>query len=141
VIEGDRRYLATERQPAPFVTTTLAERAYADVLERAGAILPQRDMVDVRVIATVRDRKGRVINSPIDVGGWPRIASGTPAEDADHDGMPDAWERRLGLDPADPADRNGDATGNGYTNLEDYLNELAGDIELPVPTDSASLQP
>jgi hypothetical protein len=141
VIEGDRRYLATERQPAPFVTTTLAERAYADVLERAGATLPQRDMVDVRVIATVRDRKGRVINSPIDVGGWPRIASGTPPEDADHDGMPDAWERRLGLDPADPADRNGDATGNGYTNLEDYLNELAGDIELPLPTDSASLQP
>jgi pectate lyase len=141
VIEGDRRYLATERQPAPFVTTTLAERAYADVLERAGATLPQRDMVDVRVIATVRDRKGRVINSPIDVGGWPRIASGTPPEDADHDGMPDAWERGFGLDPADPADRNGDATGNGYTNLEDYLNELAGDIELPLPTDSASLQP
>ena len=27
--------------------------------------------------------------------------------DSDHDGMPDAWEREHGLDPANPADRNG----------------------------------
>ena len=50
VIEEDRRFLAAERQPAPFVATTLAERAYADVLERAGAILPRRDAVDERVL-------------------------------------------------------------------------------------------
>jgi pectate lyase len=138
--EGDRRYLAAQRQPAPFVATTLAEHAYADVLERAGATLPKRDAVDIRVVASVHDRRSRIINDPLQVGGWPRLASGTPPEDSDHDGMPDAWEQRLGLDPADPADRNGDVTGNGYTNLEDYLNELAGDLVLPVPTDAASLQ-
>jgi hypothetical protein len=34
--------------------------------------------------------------------------------------MPDAREAGHGLNPRDPADRNGD----GYTNLEEYLNSL-----------------
>ncbi len=89
---------------------------------------------------TVREREGEVIDHPSEVGGWPTLASGTPPLDSDRDGMPDAWESRLGLDPHDPADRNGDVTGNGYTNLENYLNELAGDIRLPQPGDRASLE-
>ena len=141
LIEGDRRYLVAERRPAPFVATTLAERAYADVLDQAGATLPRRDAVDQRIVGSVRDRKGRIIDHPLEVGGWPELASGTPPTDTDHDGMPDQWEGRFGLDLADPGDRNGDFNTNGYTNLEDYLNELAGDIRLPPPTDSASLEP
>ena len=86
------------------------------------------------------DREGEVIDDPSEVGGWPRLASGTPPVDSDHDGMPDAWERELGLDPEDPADRNGDVAGNGYTNLENYLNELAGDIRLSRPGERASLE-
>lgn len=42
--------------------------------------------------------------------------------DADHDGIPDAWEIAHGLDPNDPFDRNGDLNGDAYTDLEDYLN-------------------
>ena len=46
-----------------------------------------------------------------------------------HDGMPDAWETTHGLDPGDS--RDGAAVAkNRYTNVENYLNELAGD---PVP--------
>lgn len=41
--------------------------------------------------------------------------------------MPDAWEKKHGLNPADPKDRNGDQDGAGYTNLEEYVNELAGE--------------
>jgi hypothetical protein len=39
--------------------------------------------------------------------------------------VPDDWERAHRLDPADPGDapRSG---RDGYTNLEAYLNELAG---------------
>jgi pectate lyase len=140
VIEEDRRFLAAERQSAPFVATTLAERAYTDVLERAGATLPRRDAVDERILTEVRERDGEIIDDPSEVGGWPSIASGTPPMDSDHDGMPDAWERELGLNPDQPADRNGDIAGNGYTNLENYLNELAGDLRLPRPGDRASLE-
>ena len=45
--------------------------------------------------------------------------------DTDGDGMPDYWELDHGLNPNDPSDRNGDYSGDGYSNLEKYLNELA----------------
>lgn len=49
--------------------------------------------------------------------------------DSDHDGMPDEWETANGLDPQNPEDRNNiDLSKVGYTNLEMYLNELAGDF-------------
>ena len=46
----------------------------------------------------------------------------------DRDGMPDAWERGHGLNPKDPGDRNRDRDGDGYTNLEEYLNSLCPNI-------------
>ena len=51
------------------------------------------------------------------------VAGGRAPADTDLDGMPDYWEIAAGLDP-NIADHNGDADGNGYTNLEDYLNSL-----------------
>ena len=51
-----------------------------------------------------------------------------PADwDTDRDGMPDAWEKVHGLDSANPADGPADRNGDGYTNLEDYLNSLVGE--------------
>ena len=41
--------------------------------------------------------------------------------DSDGDGMPDAWEKRYGLNPNDASDANADADGDGFTNLEEYL--------------------
>jgi hypothetical protein len=38
--------------------------------------------------------------------------------------MPDDWETRFGLDPDDSSDGSLDPDGDGYTNLEDYLNGL-----------------
>jgi hypothetical protein len=93
------------------------------VLARAGASR-SRDSVDAAVIAGVRNRTGKQIDSQRDVGGWPDLRSGTAPLDSDGDGMPDAWERQHGLDPKrddSAADRN----GNGYSNVEDYLNALA----------------
>ena len=39
--------------------------------------------------------------------------------------MPDAWEMANGLNPADPTDGPADRNGDGFTNLEDWLNSLA----------------
>jgi pectate lyase len=36
--------------------------------------------------------------------------------------MPDTWELSYGLNPSDPSDGPQDADGDGYTNLEEYLN-------------------
>ena len=46
-----------------------------------------------------------------------RIIAG---EDADSDGMSDAWERANGLDPSDPSDALSDLDGDGQSNLDEY---------------------
>jgi hypothetical protein len=114
------------------VTTDSADVAYRRGLEEAGATRPKRDAVDLRIIDQVRRRTGKIINSPDDVGGWPELKSTPAPVDADHDGMPDAWEKARSLDPADPKDSAAIST-TGYTNLEDYLNELAGSLVPPSP--------
>jgi hypothetical protein len=40
------------------------------------------------------------------------------------DGMPDEWELMNGLNPNDPTDANGDINGDGYTNIEKYINGI-----------------
>ena len=49
--------------------------------------------------------------------------------DSDRDGMPDTWETAHGLNPKDPADRNGDKDSDGYTNLEEWLHAFAAEVE------------
>ena len=44
--------------------------------------------------------------------------------DTDNDGMPDEWETARGLNPGDPSDTDGDYCGQGYTNIEYYINDL-----------------
>jgi hypothetical protein len=56
---------------APPVRTTSAVEALRDVLAGAGATLPRRDAVDLRLVREVEQRSGRVIDSQKDVGGWP----------------------------------------------------------------------
>jgi hypothetical protein len=47
-----------------------------------------------------------------------------PDFDRDRDGMPDAWERAQGSNSKDVSDGSGDANGDGYSNLENYLHSL-----------------
>ena len=44
--------------------------------------------------------------------------------DSDNDGMPDDWEIARGLDPYDASDATGDYLGEGYNNIEYYINDL-----------------
>jgi len=96
----------------------------AAVLAGAGAG-PVRDAVDQRVVAGVRSRSLTILDSQGQVGGWPELEAGMPWIDSDGDGMPDDWERAHGLDPADASDGPADRNGDGWTNLEDWLNSLA----------------
>jgi fibronectin type 3 domain-containing protein len=116
--------LVPERFEYPPVHTQDPEVAYDHVLDYSGASL-LRDKVDQRVIDGVRKQTGAIIGNENDVGGFPQLAQAKAPLDTDLDGMPDAWETAKGLNPNNPEDRNGDRNGDGYTNLEDYLNELA----------------
>lgn len=110
--------------PTNAITTTDATTAYYYVLNKAGASLV-RDAVDTRTVNNVRYQKGAIITDPGSVGGWPTLNLTTAPKDTDGDGMADYWERAVGLNTNAP-DGNLDLNGDGYTQLEDYLNWLAG---------------
>ncbi|UCF64018.1 MAG: pectate lyase [bacterium] len=135
-VQGKYKDLVRIFDPNPFEITLThsANQAYEVVLRDAGACLPVRDLVDERIIQEVKTgsthyggewgENSGIIDSQEEVGGWPDLASTVPPADDDSDGMPDEWEIDYGLNPLDPADRNGDLNEDGYTNLEEYLNSL-----------------
>ncbi|MEO6435265.1 MAG: polysaccharide lyase [Tepidisphaeraceae bacterium] len=137
--------------PHATLTILPTAEAYEHVLANAGATLPKRDPVDERVINSVRTGKVTakpsadiaeklsgvrfsrevidkitdmvplgIITSPADVGGYPQY-QGEPHKDADKDGMPDDWESKHGLNPADASDAAKDLSGDGYSNIEKFL--------------------
>ena len=138
-----------EPMPMPWFPIMSAQEAYEFVLDNAGATWPRRDAVDERVIKMVRTGKVEALENvdlsqvpqfryrrlPADsykigiitdisqVGGYPEY-KGTPYVDTDKDGMPDAWEIKYGLNPNDPSDAVQDCNGDGYTNIEKYINGI-----------------
>jgi len=123
------QYAAEKPFPAPPVALDPVSQLLDKVLAAVGAYKPSRDAVDQRIVKSVGDKTGTY---RVNTGGpWPDLAGGAPAPpaDSDHDGMPDAWEKAHGLDPNNAGDGAALAP-NGYTNVENYLNELAGD---PIP--------
>lgn len=111
----------------PAVRTVSPRAAYRQVLAEAGAS-NHRDRIDRFVVDEVRSlgTEGAIISdeTAAPINGPGPVAGGPSPRDTDLDGMPDAWELATGSDLR-VADNNGDLNGNGYTNLEDYLNWLA----------------
>jgi hypothetical protein len=91
-------------------TPVSANLVEASVLANAGARPVDRDPVDARIIASVRNRTGQIIDSQNQVGGWPYLAQNT----------------RPFVAPYSP---NGDDDGDGYTNLEEVLQQMAHAVE------------
>ena len=100
-----------------------ALQAEEKVLAKAGASLV-RDIVDARVIQSVRTRTGQIINSQAEVGGWPELAKGSTRPDQDGDGLPDAWEIQHKLNPNDAGDAGLDPDQDGISHLEVWLNSF-----------------
>jgi hypothetical protein len=139
---------ADEPFPMPPMTIQPAKDAYESVLADAGATLPHRDPVDVRVIEEVRTgqtwgmgqqipmepMKGLaknnigvagngIITDIKQVGGYPDY-KGEPVTYSQHDGIPDWWKKKHGLDVNDPHVASKDSNGDGYTNIEKYLDGI-----------------
>lgn len=96
--------------PMPAGFTPLASSAVeAFVLAHAGARPADRDAVDTRIVAYVTARGGNFISSESDVGGYPSLATNTRAL-------------------TEPASEHSDS-GNGYTNLEVWLQGYAAIVE------------
>lgn len=129
--QGDYGTATWETTPSaafPPVTEMTAQEAFDYVSANAGASL-WRDEVDDYVVAELASlgTDGATISDEASLGLTNvvgNVPSGTAPADTDRDGMADAWESANGLDPSDPEDRNGDRNGDGWTNLEEYINSL-----------------
>ena len=121
--DGGRLQMLDQRILTPRVSPGDPRKTFHEVLAHVGATLPVRDATDRRVIEGVRSGKGRILSSQEDVGGWKQLRAGRAPLDDDTDGMPNSWERRHGLDPSDASDQVEDPDGDGYANVEEYIND------------------
>ena len=106
---------------------TNATDAYNWVVKYVGASLPVRDQVDNYLIGelTSLGKHGSIIQNErnkdqFPLGGPGDIKVADKQLDSDNDGMPDAFEDKYGLDKNDPKDAS-KISGNGYTNIENYI--------------------
>jgi hypothetical protein len=151
--KAEKDYFPSMRADEPFTMPQFpimtAKEAYDFVLDHAGATLPKQDIVDQRIIHQVRtgevyyDKKADsrnyyqceqrktpkdsykqgIITDVSQVGGYPEY-KGTPYKNTNGDGIPDAWKKKYGFDINDPNVANGDMNGDGYTNVEKYINGI-----------------
>jgi pectate lyase len=97
---------------------TKNDAVLSKVLKYSGARPADRDSVDARVVKSVRDRSGQIINCVSadgstrcskNAGGWPSLAQ----------------NRRTLVLPSDPST----VTSSGYTKLEVWLHQKAAEVE------------
>lgn len=160
-VPGDMRKLLDSikvNKPLPMAKVTIlaTKKAYDYVLANAGASLPVRDAIDQRITEQVKTGKIKyveggkigvgkefikrrlpedsyklgIITDVSQVGGYPQY-NGKPYLDTDNDGMPDAYEKKMGLNPKNAGDAK-IVTKTGYTHIENYLNSLV-DTKMVTP--------
>jgi hypothetical protein len=127
------------------VTTYPAGELEERLLPTVGASRPVRDATDAHWIEGLKTRTGKPVFWEDHSGEWASYNPGSNAlanydarkladwpapvaageeriEDADADGLPDAWEKANGLDAGDASDASADGDKDGYTNLEEFIN-------------------
>ncbi|MCO6044334.1 DNRLRE domain-containing protein [Aeoliella sp. ICT_H6.2] len=104
--------------------------AYLRTLSEFGATPWARDEVDQLLYENVVNRTGSIISHEnklvsqgVSNGGFGALGGVAAPLDTDGDGMSDEWEQKHGTNPQVP-NNNGDFDHDGYTDLEEYLNDL-----------------
>lgn len=90
-------------------------------LDENGNVIIYRDELDVKWIDQYFTNTGETFAYASRAFEYARIPANAPYKDTDLDGMPDAWEIANGFNP-NKQDHNEDADGDGYTNLDSFLN-------------------
>jgi hypothetical protein len=130
-------YAAAKFTPYSMTLEQTSQQAFNEVISTAGANKQSlnangqyhiiRDSDDQRLINNVDIKQGGFMNGagkPSPNPTWPTLTSGTPVLDSDNDGLADAWENYYfkDLNRGSGLLSNGDQDGDGFTDLEEYLN-------------------
>lgn len=132
---------------ASYATVQSASAAYKDVLSDVGQTMPILDNHDQRMIRETKNGTYSVVGSvgktkgipdretdavdTANIKGWEPYPSTSWANDydSDLDGLPDWWENMYGYNPksksGDFSESNKDRLGDGWTELERYLEWMA----------------
>ena len=132
---------------ASYATVQSASAAYKDVLSDVGQTMPILDNHDQRMIRETKNGTYSVVGSvgktkgipdretdavdTANIKGWEPYPSEIRADDydSDLDGLPDWWENMYGYNPksksGDFSESNKDRLGDGWTELERYLEWMA----------------
>lgn len=119
----DQRIIEEVRTGKPYYDEKLAKKHHGDVSGLHPKSQAEDGTFKYRRMAKDSYKLG-IITDPLQMGGYPEY-KGEPRQDSDGDGMPDAWETANGLNPNDASDANGDINGDGYTNIEKYINGIS----------------
>jgi len=107
-----------------------AAEAFKYVAKNAGALYPHRDEVDKLLVEELRSvglaglYAYRESDLPLLNGGLGEFPDAVAHKDGDNDGIPDIWERKLGLDLNTNDALLPSSAYPGYLNIEVYINLL-----------------
>ena len=119
----DERVIEEVKTSQAYYEKKLPKDAYGDKWGLAPKSQDEEGYFKYRRLPKDSYKQG-IITDIRQMGGYPEY-KGTPYVDTDGDGMPDEWEIANGLNPNDPSDANKDCTGDGYTNIEKYINGIS----------------
>lgn len=118
----DERIIDEVKTGIPYYDKKLPKDAYGDLTGTSPKSMGEDGQFKYRRMAKDSYKQG-IITDIRQMGGYPEY-KGSAYVDTDKDGMPDAWETANGLNPNDPSDATKDCTGDGYTNIEKYINGI-----------------
>lgn len=131
VVSGSYTWSAVPYGNSGVWLANIPQENYLRTLEQFGATPWNRDEVDSLLASDVANRQGAIISHEnalvargVTNGGFGTLAGGVKPPDTDNDGISNAWEIKHGTNP-NVANNNGDGDFDGFTDLEEYLNDLA----------------
>ena len=108
--------------PPGSIPETLDDRPFVGIrLENRAEFGDGKNLFD-----RIANRESALLEDESDVGGYPELSNEVGAADTDRDGLPNDWEKIHGSDPT-RMDSGLDSDGDGYTLLDDYLDEVIAD--------------
>ncbi|AZQ58471.1 hypothetical protein EJ994_06495 [Maribacter sp. MJ134] len=117
-------YLENSRRFNSGINPISSNEVESTILSNVGNSL-RNDPVDIRIIDEVSTKSGSMKTATWAESNYPDISNKTAYKDSDKDGISDEFESQYSnLNPKDGSDGSKDDSGNGYTNLEEFLHYL-----------------